>query len=178
MKSTNKMILLVAVVCAAPFVSAWIAYYFVKPSGGNSYGELLPTRPLTQVTIPGETTPESPKAKWRMVLMFPDACGKPCEDLLYSTRQARTMLGRDKDRVLRVVVANDKLPADVTAANPDVIVLPTGASQVPTDWRAQLDRGVLLIDPIGNQVILWSRSPDIKKLHNDLARLLRASRIG
>ena len=178
MKSTNKMILLVALVCAAPFVSAWVAYYFVKPTGGNSYGELLPTRPLTQVAVPGETTPESPKAKWRLVLTLPDACDKPCEELLYSTRQARTMLGRDKDRVQRIVVANSKPTTEITNAHPDVIVLPNSPAQMPADWRAQLDRGVLLIDPLGNQVMLWPRNPDIKKLNSDLARLLRASRIG
>ena len=67
MKSPNKMILLVALVCAAPFVSAWVAYYFIKPQGGGSYGQLLETRPLAPLAL-SATDAEKWGGKWRLVM--------------------------------------------------------------------------------------------------------------
>jgi len=37
---------------------------------------------------------------------------------------------------------------------------------------------VVLVDPLGNQVLAWPRQPDAKALAKDLGRLLKASRIG
>lgn len=170
------MIALVALVCAAPFVSAWVAYYFIQPTAGKSYGELLETRPLTPLSVPADDA-EKWKGKWRLMMLIPDACAAECVDALYATRQARTMLGRERERLVRVAMVPRSLSAPVNADNPDLVVLEV-PSTLPEPWRAALDRGILLVDPLGNQVILWPKNPDIKKLNQDLARLLRASRIG
>lgn len=170
------MIILVALVCAAPFVSAWVAYYLIKPTGGKSYGELLETRPLPALALPASGAPLW-NGHWRLVQLVSRDCGKECEETLYATRQARTMLGRDKDRVTRVIVSPGEPAATITGAHPDLLVVPT-LNQLPPEWRADLERGLLLVDPLGNRVILWPQNPDVKKLNQDLARLLRASRIG
>ena len=170
------MIALVAVVCAAPFVSAWVAYYFIQPNAGKSYGELLETRPLAPLEL-SVADAERWDGKWRLVLLAPDACATECRDALYATRQARTMLGRERERLLRVVVTPRGLDLPVVAENPDLLVILPPAI-LPDAWRAALDKGILLVDPLGNQVVLWPKNPDIKKLNQDLARLLRASRIG
>jgi hypothetical protein len=170
------MIILVALVCAAPFVSAWVAYYLIKPTGGKSYGELLETRPMPALALPASADAQW-NGHWRLVQLVAGDCGKACEETLYATRQARTMLGRDKDRVTRVIITQSVPAATVTAAHPDLLVVASQA-QLPAAWRADLDRGLLLVDPLGNRVILWPQSPDVKKLNQDMARLLRASRIG
>ena len=176
MKSPNKMILLVALVCAAPFVSAWVAYYFIKPQGGGSYGQLLETRPLAPLAL---TAADAEKwgGKWRLVLAVGDECAAECRDELHATRQARTMLGRERERLVRVVIATKSLDPALLAEHPDLVVFAT-PTVLPDAWQALLKRGVFLVDPLGNQVILWPKNPDIKKLNQDLARLLRASRIG
>lgn len=176
MKSSTKMIILVALVCAAPFVSAWVAYYVIKPTGGKSYGELLETKPLPALPVPASGAQQW-GGHWRLVQLIPNSCQKECEETLYATRQARTMLGRDKDRVTRVVIAQGAQPASIAEAHPDLLVVTT-QTPLPPEWRADLDRGLLLVDPLGNRVILWPQNPDVKKLNQDLARLLRASRIG
>lgn len=176
MKSPNKMILLVALVCAAPFVSAWVAYYFIKPQGGGSYGQLLETRPLAPLALSAADA-ERWGGKWRLVMAIPDDCAAECREALHATRQARTMLGRERERLIRVVIAPKGLDPALLAEHPDLIVFSTLA-MVPDTWQALLKRGVFLLDPLGNQVILWPKNPDIKKLNQDLARLLRASRIG
>ena len=170
------MIALVALVCAAPFVSAWVAYYFIQPTAGKSYGELLETRPLAPLALSAADI-EKWDGKWRLVQLAPDACPAECRDALYATRQARTMLGRERERLIRVVITPRELDQQVMTENTDLLVL-SAPSTLPEAWRAALDKGLLLIDPLGNQVILWPKNPDIKKLNQDLARLLRASRIG
>lgn len=170
------MIALVALVCAAPFASAWVAYYFIQPSAGKSYGELLETRPLVPLAVSTDDA-EKWQGKWRVVMLAPDPCAAECIDGLYATRQARTMLGRERERLIRVVLTPRSLSAPLVVENPDLVVIQS--SQAPPDaWRDALNRGMLLVDPLGNQVILWPKNPDIKKLNQDLARLLRASRIG
>ena len=176
MKSPNKMILLVALVCAAPFVSAWVAYYFIKPQGGGSYGQLLETRPLAPLALSAADA-EKWGGKWRLVTAVGDDCAAECREALHATRQARTMLGRERERLIRVVIASKGLDSALLAEHPDLIVLSTPVT-LPDTWQALLKRGVFLVDPLGNQVILWPKNPDIKKLNQDLARLLRASRIG
>ena len=54
---------------------------------------------------------------------------------------------------------------------------------VRTDAReiTRLPRGAeatYLVDPLGNQVLAWPASPDIRGVARDLTRLLKASRIG
>lgn len=170
------MIVLVALVCAAPFVSAWVAYYIIKPTSGNSYGELLETRPLAPLAVSSADALKW-SGKWRLVMLTAEACPTACREALYATRQARTMLGRERERLIRVALTSRSLEHEVVAENPDLVVIST-LTALPEPWRAALDRGILLIDPLGNQVILWPKNPDIKKLHQDLSRLLRASRIG
>ena len=176
MKSANKMILLVALVCAAPFVSAWVAYYFIKPQGGGSYGQLLETRPLAPLALSASDS-EKWDGKWRLVMAVDDECGAECREALHATRQARTMLGRERERLIRVVIASKALDPALLAEQPDLIVFSTPAG-LPDTWQALLKRGVFLVDPLGNQVLIWPKNPDIKKLNSDLSRLLRASRIG
>ena len=108
MKSPNKMILLVALVCAAPFVSAWVAYYFIKPQGGGSYGQLLETRPLAPLALSAADA-EKWGGKWRLVMAINDECAAECREALHATRQARTMLGRERERLTRVLMAPKNL---------------------------------------------------------------------
>jgi len=170
------MILLVALVCAAPFVSAWVAYYFIKPSGGKSYGNLLETKVLAPLAVPAADS-EKWAGKWRLVALLPADCAQDCRDSLYATRQARTMLGREKDRVVRVMLTSGPLDKELLAQHPDAVAV-TRPAALPPDWQAALAGGWVLIDPLGNQVITWPQKPDIKKLNQDLSRLMRASRIG
>jgi cytochrome oxidase Cu insertion factor (SCO1/SenC/PrrC family) len=174
-KSANKMIVLVALVCAAPFVSAWVAYYFYKPEGGQSYGTLLETKPLPDAAT--LFADDALKGKWRLVHFEPSTCGESCQKSLYVTRQARTMLGRDKDRVVRVALLGASPNDEIRQAHPDLLGKTISAQPSP-ELKAALEKGIVLIDPLGNQVMSWPKDADIKKLNRDLLRLMRASRIG
>jgi hypothetical protein len=169
------MILLVALVCAAPFVSAWTAYYFYKPEGGQSYGALLETKPLPDAGV--LLADPALKGKWRLVHFEPNACDEACQKSLFVTRQARTMLGRERERLARVALLANPTEAALKVTHPDIMPMPV-PSQMSAELRTALNKGVLLIDPLGNQVMVWPKDADIKKLNRDLARLMKASRIG
>jgi hypothetical protein len=174
-KSQNKLIVLIALVCAAPFVSAWIAYYFYKPEGGKSYGQLIEVKPVPKLSFDAKQT-ELTKGKW-LWLQRDDECEKTCVESLYATRQARTMLNKETDRVVRVLLTQRPARDEVMKQHPDVVVLNANA---PTPELANLLlKNTVLIDPQNNQVIAWDRSQDIKgikRLNSDLARLMRATK--
>lgn len=175
MKSSTKMIALVALVCAAPFISAWVAYYFIQPQGGQSYGTLLPTVPIVSATDRAQTEGADLTGKWLLIQQEIDDCSTQCRETLYATRQGRTMQGRERERVVRVLVVKGQIPTDLAAEHPDLVV--RERARMP-HLPELVDAKVFLVDPLGNQVISWPKNPDIKRLNQDLSRLLRASRIG
>lgn len=181
-RRARRMLLAIAAVVAAPLLLAVFFYYFAPPGERSNYGELLPTVPAPAVQgTRADGTPfdlARERGHWTVLLSAPGACDAGCVQALYATRQARTMQGRDRERVQRVWLAGDGRAPDarLLAEHPDLIVVATTPSAL-----AALPRGrdpIYLVDPAGNQVLAWPRNPDIKALARDLARVLKASRIG
>jgi hypothetical protein len=171
------MILLVAIVCAAPFVSAWIAYYFFKPDGGGSYGTLLETRSVIARDKYDQLIEGKLKGKWLLLHTERGDCGAACSHSLYATRQAWTMLGRERDRVVRVAVIPGEISKDDLIKH-EWLVVSRSTLPIAMDSKLLYDK-IVLIDPLGNQVIAWDRSQDlkgIKRLNGDLQRLMRATK--
>jgi hypothetical protein len=117
------------------------------------------------------------KGQWITVVGAGGACDKTCEAQLYATRQARTIQGKERQRVVRVWLIGDGVapPAALLAEHPDLVAVQVGAGAAPWPGGA---RAIYLVDPLGNQVLAWPMEPDIKKLANDVGKLLRASQIG
>ena len=109
-------------------------------------------------------------------------CDETCERGLYATRQARTIQGREQDRVLRVLLQPTGAPplsAELLAAHPGMIVVQGDSRQWQTlPGAAGLAANIYLLDPRGNLVLRYPADPDIRGLAKDMERLLRASRIG
>ena len=109
-------------------------------------------------------------------------CEDACQHKLYATRQARTIQGREQERVVRVWLQATQAPAlapQLLAQHPGLVV----ARVDPAEWEglpgdADPTRNIYLIDPLGNIVLRYPADPDIKGMAKDLGRLLRASRIG
>jgi hypothetical protein len=95
---------------------------------------------------------------------------------LYATRQARTIQGREMDRVVRAWFVTDGAEPDpaLLSEHPDLAVVRGGTL---SSWPAGGNR-IYVVDPLGNLVLAYPRDPDIKAMAKDLARLLKASRIG
>lgn len=181
-RRSTRTLWLVLAVCAAPVVASFAAYYLLPSRDTTNYGELLPTQPAPELAGTrldgGAWTLADERGRWVVVLAAPAACDDACAKRLYATRQARTMQGKDRDRVARVwLVPGDGAPAPaLLGEHADVAVVhvdPRAAERLPHG-----DSAIYLVDPLGNQVLAWPADPDIRGLARDLAKLLRTSRIG
>jgi hypothetical protein len=181
-KRNLRTLWLILAVCAAPVVASFAFYFLMPAREGANYGEILPTQAaphLTGALADGKPwSIEDERGHWVVVVAAPAACDERCAARLYATRQARTMQGRERERVARVWLATGDAPvgAAVAAEHPDVVVVRADARAIE-----RLPHGadaIYLVDPLGNQVLAWPAAPDIRGVARDLSRLLRASRIG
>jgi hypothetical protein len=166
----RRTLLLIALDVLAPVIATNVAYYLFPRDKQVNYGELLSTQPPPDARVVAEF-----KGRWALVMSAPGACDARCQAALYATRQARTIQGREMDRVVRVWLVPDAAPSDPTllAQHRDVAVRRGSLA----GWPAGADR-LYLVDPLGNLVLAWPADPDIKKMAADIGRLLKASRIG
>jgi hypothetical protein len=180
--SGRRTLFLIAALALAPIVASYVVYYgFPRPPGVN-YGTLLPTRPAP--AIDGTRADGSSfglgdlRGRWVLLATGRGDCDPVCERGLYATRQARTMQGKDQERVVRVwLVAGEAAPAGaLLARHPDLVaarVAPAALDALPGGAGP-----IYLVDPLGNLVLRYPADPDIRGIANDLTRLLKASRIG
>lgn len=181
--------LAVMLVCAAPVVASYFAYYVVRPEGRRNYGELIqPQRPLpalTSTTLDGRPVNlQSLQDQWLLVSVSGGACAAACEKHLYLQRQLRESLGRDKDRLDWVWLVADEAPvrAALQPALTEATVLRLPEAQL-AQWLApapgrQLADHLYVVDPMGNWMMRFPPGQDAAsaaKVRKDLERLMRGS---
>ena len=201
-RNARIKLVLLFLLFASPVVASYLTYYVIQPQGRTNYGELIvPQRPIVQLRfappapqVPqvsqvhqspqsagrsGELDAPSFKGKWLMVTALTRADLVSLERRLYLMRQVRLTTGKDMDRIERaLVLLDDSVPATT------VIEQHTGLNLVRlpvTDWRDTFRFGsdrIYLVDPLGNLMLVFPFDPDPSKMKKDIAKLLRASRIG
>jgi hypothetical protein len=178
----KRTLLLIAAVTLAPVIASYAAYYLFPRSPAVNYGTLLPTAPIEGIegTRPdgARFRLEDLRGRWVLLALGRGDCGAPCERKLYATRQARTMQGREQERVIRawLVEGGAAPPAALLAQHPGLVVVQVSEA-VPGRFPGGAD-ALYLLDPLGNLVLRYPDDPDIKGVAKDLTRLLKASRIG
>ncbi len=182
----RRVVLVILALCAAPTVAAWLAYFVWQPQSRANYGELIDPRPLSDPELrrlDGETFRLSQlRGKWILLQMDAAACGEGCRRKLAYMRQARLALGRDAERLERVWLLDDGASPDATLLREQeglrVAHDPRGAflTEFPPSGKAA--EYIYLIDPQGTLMLRFPGEPDGRRMVKDLARLLKASRIG
>ncbi len=182
----RRTLLLLALLCAAPVVASYASYYWFRPTGHVNYGELLEAAPAREIagTLPGGAAFRLSDYRGRWLFLTVDAgdCEDACQRKLYATRQARTIQGREQERVTRIWLRATGAPgpaSQLLAQHPGLVA----ARVDPEQWQALPGvtgppQNIYLIDPLGNIVLRYPADPDIRRMAKDLERLLRASRIG
>jgi len=188
--SGRMQMALILLVCAAPVIASYWAFYVARPSGGDAaYGTLI----QPSVAIPdavasdlqgGKVPLRSLKGQWLLVVVGPAACDAGCEQRLLLQRQLREMLGRERDRIDKVWLVTDEAAlkpelGQAMAALPAVAVLRVPRALVeawlkPASGQA-LEDHLYLVDPMGEWMMRMPAAPDPSKVKRDLERLLRAS---
>jgi hypothetical protein len=184
----------VLLVCAAPLIAAYLAYYVIKPQSRNNYGTLIdprvhPIPAMASTTLDGRPeTLDRYKGKWVMLKVGGGGCDDACREQLFEMRQLRLMQGKEMDRIERVWLITDTAPLDTLVIRAfdgtHMLRAPgqTVAKWLPADPGTSQADHIYLIDPLGNLMMSFPKDPDRtqarKKMHKDIAKLLKASSIG
>ena len=180
-RRTRWTLVLLAAITLAPVIASYVAYYFFARDAQINYGKLIaaPAPALSATRFDGTAFVLSDlRGKWVLLVVTGKDCNEDCERMLYATRQARTMQGREQDRVVRaMVLTGDQPPGNELIAQHAGLIVARGDARalaaLPSPGEA-----IYLIDPLGNLVLSYPADPDIKRLAKDLERVLRASSIG
>jgi hypothetical protein len=182
--------LLVLLVCAAPVVASYLAYYVFPPQGRTNYGTLTdPPRQLPDgldlATLDGATVaPATLRGQWLLVVVGPSICEGGCERRLFLLRQLREMLGRERDRLDKVWLITDAAPLRpelrrALEAAPSTTLLRVSREALSRWLQAApgraLEDHLYLVDPLGQWIMRMPPDPDPARVKRDLDRLLRAS---
>jgi peroxiredoxin len=187
----------VILVCAAPLIASYLAYYVIKPQARNNYGALIdprayPVPALASTTLDGKPARlEDFKGKWVMLKVGAGDCADACQKQLFAMRQLRLMQGKDQDRIERVWLITDQQPLDTMVireydgthmlrADPQAV-----AGWLPADPGTTVLDHIYMIDPLGHLMMRFPKDPDpsttykhMQKVYKDINKLLKASSIG
>jgi hypothetical protein len=190
MTQRTKLLLLIALF-TVPTIASFTAFYFFPPSKTTNYGTLispvfnLPQVPLVRLDAGRAPVTAGLRGKWLIVTRDSGLCEAACQTKLFAMRQARLILGRDQDRVSRIVLVDDDVTPSAQLQNSyDGTIWISAKSH---SWMAGLPVGdsdrsgresIYAVDPLGNVFMRYGADPDIKRLSIDLQRVLKASQIG
>ena len=181
--------LAVLLVCAAPVIASYFAYYVVRPEGRRNFGELIePQLPLPDQasrSLAGQAgNLQALIGQWLLISVAGGACDALCKHHLYLQRQLREGLGKDKARMDWVWLVTDEaaLPQALLPALQEATVLRVSAAELsawlkPAPAQALSDH-LYVVDPMGNWMMRLPAQLDVSgasKAKKDLERLLRAS---
>ncbi len=181
--------MVVFLMCAAPVVASYFAYYVWRPEARRVFGTLIdPQRPLPDLVgtaLDGTTLNlRELKGQWLLLTVSGGACDATCQQYLYMQRQLRESLGKEKERVDRVWLINDDAPvADAllpALEQATVLRVPPAAlgQWLAADAGRDLPAHLYLVDPLGNWMMRFPAGLDMSgaaKAKRDIERVLRAS---
>jgi hypothetical protein len=109
------------------------------------------------------------------------ACSAGCRKKLLYMRQARLAQGQDAHRIERVwLLADAAMPDPGLLRDHDGIRVVHAPGPLQAEFPAvhSATDHIYVVDPLGNLMLRFPGNPDAQRLTRDLARLLRASRVG
>ncbi len=178
-KKGRRQFMALVVIFLGPVVVAAALYFGgvdLTPRGSVAHGELV--SPIVEIPVVESTF----RGEWTLAVVD-QTCAESCLETLIKIRQVRLALGREMDRIARVLVltGDDVLPDDVVQGQPGLVVFDQD-SQVTRDLAAKFGgdaaNSLYLIDPLGNLMMRFERGIPPKDLKTDLKRLLKLSSIG
>lgn len=184
-KSARVHLVLIALVFFGPLVVAAFMYYSgnLQPAGRSNHGELL--EPIINVpdTLPELSVADQIEHYWVLVYSNDGACADECSSALVILRQSRLMLGKEMERVKRVFLHGESSPDTVFLALEHAGLITSrdsGFTRLLKNKKPAMlpAGGIFLIDPLGNLVMYFEPGIDPADMVEDIARLLKLSRIG
>ncbi|MDG2253188.1 MAG: hypothetical protein P8K73_06060 [Methylophilaceae bacterium] len=121
--------------------------------------------------------------KWILVFLVNEECNELCQENLYQIRQIRLAIGRDQDKLERLIISSTKLDwtsyrkdfpgqkfIDDSMSNFDKIINTFTSNQ-------ELKRNsIYLIDPYGNLMMQYKKGTKPNGIIKDIERLIKNAR--
>jgi hypothetical protein len=179
-------LLAIAAVFVVPLALAAWMYYFddslVPESATNKGALLLPIVSLRDELV-GSEIHDVQSNQWLMLYAGSTGCDDDCIEALLRMRQSRLMLGKDMQRVGRVLLRAESATDTVDLGEQNVgliIISDKGLIRLLEEKRpkALQQGGCFLIDPLGNLVMYFPPDLDPKEMVGDIKHLLKLSHIG
>ncbi len=177
-----------------PLFAAFIWYYgfgaILAPKGESNNAPLItPAVALERFSNPqfegDEIGNDELNKFWTIVHLLPTSCTEDCKLALYNTRQTRIAVGKDSHRIARILVTDNAEFAEQLKLNhADAKVVYTSDNGLEKQLLALKiinsagQNDAVLIDPLGNAMMILPLDLDPKLLLKDLKKLLKLSRIG
>ena len=187
-------LLLVLGLFIGPLLVAFLWYYglggVLAPSGKTNHGNLV--QPVVSLKdFEDHLSDSSPftldglKHKWTIVHVASVTCGEDCQRSLYNTRQTRVAVGKDANRIQRILLLDDDTSADEIKENHVDMKIITLQSSKLMEQLAPVVKSMnagphdaLIVDPLGNVMMVIPLELDPRLLLKDLKKLLKLSRVG
>ena len=185
-RAAAASLLLLALVCAAPVVASYVAYYWFRPEATRQLRRTAarpgPRPRSTATTLDGAALPLTElRGQWVLLSIEARPATMRCAAQA-ATRRARRARSRAASRTASSASGCKRRVR--RSPRPNCSRSTRGSSSraaTSRAWAALPGGGaqrIYLIDPLGNLVLRYPDDPDIKGLAKDLKRLLEASRIG
>jgi len=129
---------------------------------------------------------------WTIMMTGGSTCEKSCADTLHTIRQVNVALGKENDRVGRILVSS--LPNETiekwVKEYPRLVTHFATRAEIEHFQREAINNGakfdstqdkewnVWVVDPLGNVILQYSDNNDGYDMIDDLKRLLKLSNIG
>jgi hypothetical protein len=178
----RRRLLVVAALFLGPFLVALLLHTVGwQPGRQVNRGALLsPALPLPpfQAALLGTRAPAPAAGRWTVLIVSIDGCEDACMRALDDTRRVLDLLGRDRDRVQRVLVATARLDSAPFAPHSDLIGLDASVVTDPALRAPFVDVAagtIFVADPRRNIILRYAPAQDARDLLEDMKRLIKYS---
>ncbi|MFK5984360.1 MAG: hypothetical protein QM479_02890 [Pseudomonadota bacterium] len=164
----NKLTLLAIVVLfSLPPIAAYLLYFTYLPLGSSNKGNLI--SPV--IMLPEIAVNKNPiAAQWTLFMWLKTSCDKQCKKNIYLMRQVNSALGKNKNRVKRMVLVEKKLLTQNTQQflqdYPKMLII----NQQEDEFKIlqqlfkqavkTIEQRVFIIDPQGALMMYYSQDLD------------------
>ncbi|NKB77016.1 MAG: hypothetical protein GKR96_08175 [Gammaproteobacteria bacterium] len=193
-RSSRIKLVLVFALFIGPLCIAFLWYYglgsiLVPKNQTNNANLISPVVTLSSfsdsLSDASPFTLDSLKRKWTIVHIVKEDCSDSCKESLYNTRQTRIAVGKDANRIQRLLLLeNQNLLNELQFNHADLIISQYSASmlaeqmeEIRVDQKLGPDDAIL-VDPLGNVMMVIPVALNPSLLLKDFKKLLKLSRVG